>query len=142
MAITPDDIIGTWHLVDTYTENADGSRTPNQGPSPKGILIYTADGSMAAITRSAVRDFPSTPEANDADRARMFDTYLSYAGRWSLDGDTVTHHTEHALDENWVGTDRKRTIDHQGDRMVLKGLAGDGVSMATIVWECAPSDGS
>ncbi|MEK9902115.1 MAG: lipocalin-like domain-containing protein, partial [Rhodospirillaceae bacterium] len=68
----------------------------------------------------------------------MFDTYLNYAGRWSLDGNVVTHHIDHALDENFVGSARTREIEHQGDRMVLRGAGGDGASSATIVWERAP----
>lgn len=138
MSLTPADIIGAWYLVDTYREEPDGTRIQHQGPDPKGIIMYTADGHMSAITRWGTRDFPATADATDADKARMFDTYLNYAGRWSLDGNTVTHHIDHALNENFVGNDRKREIDHQGDRMVLKGVGGDGASTATIVWERPP----
>ena len=138
MALTSDDIIGAWHLVDTYRDDPDGTRVRHQGPEPTGIIMYTADGHMSAITRWGTRDFPPTAEATDADKARMFDTYLNYAGRWSLDGNVVTHHIDHALDENFVGSARTREIEHQGDRMVLRGAGGDGASSATIVWERAP----
>tara|TARA_R110002110_G_scaffold85816_2_gene223510 strand:+ start:98897 stop:99325 length:429 start_codon:yes stop_codon:yes gene_type:complete len=141
MPLKPEDIIGAWNLVDTYRDDADGSRVKHQGPEPMGIIMYTADGHMSAITRWGTRDFPATTDATDADKARMFDTYLNYAGRWSLDGDTVTHHIEHAVNENFVGKDRKRVIDHQGDRMVLKGEGGDGTSTATIIWERAKPTG-
>jgi hypothetical protein len=137
MSVRPEDIIGAWHLVDTYTDNPDGTRVQHQGPAPMGIIMYTADGYMSAITRWGTRPFPAQ-NASDADKARMFDTYLSYAGRWSLDGNKVIHHTEHALNENWVGMDRPREIDFQGDRMVLNGPAGDGVSQATIIWQREP----
>ena len=140
MTIKPEDIIGAWNLVDTVRENPDGTTTQHQGADPMGIIMYTADGHMSAITRAGSRPFPATPDA--ADKARMFDSYLSYAGRWSLDGNTVTHHIEHALNENLVGKDRKRVIDHQGDRMVLQGKGGDGTSTATIIWERPKSAGS
>ncbi|MBT4906647.1 MAG: hypothetical protein HON62_07175 [Rhodospirillaceae bacterium] len=136
MPLKPEDIIGAWNLVDTFRENPDGTRTQHQGADPMGIIMYTADGHMSAITRARSRPFPA--DATDADKARMFDSYLSYAGRWSLDGDTVTHHVEHALNENLVGKDCKRVIDHQGDRMVLQGeggAGGEGSSIATIIWE-------
>jgi hypothetical protein len=138
MALKPEDIIGAWNLVDTFRDNPDGTRTQHQGADPMGIIMYTADGHMSAITRAGNRPFPATADATDVDKARMFDSYLSYAGRWSLDGNTVTHHVEHALNENLVGRDRKRVIDHQGDRMVLQGeggAGGDGTSIATIIWE-------
>ena len=135
MPLKPEDIIGAWNLVDTFRENPDGTRTQHQGADPMGIIMYTADGHMSAITRWGTREFPGTSDATDADKARMFDTYLNYAGRWSLNGNIVTHHIAHALNENFVGDDRTREIEHQGDRMVLKGKGGDGASTATIVWE-------
>lgn len=133
MSIQPEDLIGAWHLVDTWVDNADGTQTRHQGPTPKGIIMYTADGHMAAITRWSERPFPESG-ATDADKARMFDTYLSYAGRWSLDGNQVTHHTEHALNQNWVGLDRPRQIEKRGDKMYFTGPAGDGGN-ATIIWQ-------
>jgi len=135
MSIQPSDIIGTWHLVDNYVENPDGTRTPTRGPHPTGILMYTTDGYMNAITRWRDRDLG---EGNAADKERMFDTYQNYAGRWSLDGNTVTHHIDHALNPNFVGSSRDRKIDYQGDRMVYVGLGSDGVSKGTIVWQRAP----
>lgn len=137
MSIQPSDIIGAWHLVDTYILNPDGTHTLTQGPEPTGIVLYTADGYMNAITRWGTREFPAS-KANE-DKARMFDTYLSYAGRWTLDGNTVTHHIEHALDPNTHGLERKRDIEYQGDRMVYSGLAAsDGISKGIVVWQRAP----
>jgi len=132
MSLRPEDLIGAWHLVDNYVENPDGTRTPTRGPHPTGLIMYTADGYMSAITRWRDRDLG---DATAADKERMFDTYSNYAGRWSLEGNTVTHHIEHALNPNFVGNSRDRTIDHQGDRMVFSGLGSDGVSNAIIIWE-------
>jgi len=133
MSIQPEDLIGAWHLVDTWVDNADGTQTRHQGPTPKGIIMYTADGHMSAITRWSERPFPQSG-VTDADKARMFDTYLSYAGRWSLDGNQVTHHIEHALNDTWVGLDRPRQIEKRGDHMYFTGPAGDG-GHATIIWQ-------
>lgn len=135
MPLRPDDIIGAWHLVDTYIENPDGTRTPTQGPDPRGIIMYTPDGWMSAITRWGDRQLGA---GSDADKARMFDTYLNYAGRWSLEGDTVTHHIDHALHPDWIGASRDRRIDHQGTRMVFSGYGSDGKSNAVIIWQKDP----
>jgi hypothetical protein len=131
-----DDMIGAWTLEGTFVEDADGKRTPTWGDNPKGIIIYTADGHMTAITRRGDRTLPASGSSAD-DKAAAFDTYLNYAGRWSLAGNVVTHHIQHALDPNWVGSDRDRTIDFQGDRMVFSGLAGDGKTNAIIIWRRA-----
>jgi len=133
MSLSRNDLVGVWTLEGTFTEDADGRRTPTWGDDPQGVIMYTADGYMTAITRRGDRALPAA-NAGAADKVAAFDSYLSYAGRWTLAGNVVTHHIEHALDPNWVGTSRDRTIDHQGDRMVFSGLAGDGRSNAVIVW--------
>jgi hypothetical protein len=135
MSLEPNDLIGAWELEGAYVEDADGNRTPTWGEDARGLIMYTADGYMSAITRRGDRSLPKPADA-DA-KAAAFDNYLNYAGRWTLSGNTVTHHIEHALDPNWVGTARDRTIEHQGDRMVFSGLAGDGKSNAVIIWRRA-----
>ena len=137
MSLSPDDLIGVWTLEGTYTQAEDGTRTPTWGDEPKGVIIYTADGWMTAITGRGDRTLP--PDADAEAKAAAFDTYLNYAGRWTLDGNVVTHHIELATDPNWVGSARNRTIDHQGDRMVFSGLAGDGKTNAVIIWRRAAS---
>ncbi|MDE0779804.1 MAG: lipocalin-like domain-containing protein [Alphaproteobacteria bacterium] len=134
MTLRPEDIIGAWQLVDTYIENPDGTRTQTQGDNPSGIIMYTADGHMSAITRRSDRELPADGGSAE-EKERMFNSYLNYAGRWSLEGNTVTHHIEHALDPNWIGSSRARNIDFQGDRMVYSGHAADGKSNAIIIWE-------
>ena len=133
MSLNREDLIGAWTLEGSYIENADGTRSPTWGDDPKGIIMYTADGYMTAITRRGDRTLPAG-EASADDKATAFDSYLNYAGRWTLSGNTVTHHIEHALDPNDVGRSRDRTIDHQGDRMVFSGLSGDGKRNAVIIW--------
>lgn len=135
MSLSPSDLIGVWTLEGSFTEDGEGRRTPTWGDDPKGLIIYTADGYMTAITRRGDRSLPANAGADD--KAAAFDSYLNYAGRWTLTGNTVTHHIEHALDPNWIGTARDWTIDHQGDRMVFSGLAGDGRTSAVIIWRRA-----
>ena len=76
---------------------------------------------------------------SDADKVAAFDSYMNYAGRWTLRDNVVTHQIEHATNPNWIGASRERTIDHQGDRMVLSGFFADGVTRAVIVWRRASS---
>jgi hypothetical protein len=133
MSLSREDLIGAWTLEGSYVEESDGSRTPTWGDDPKGVIMYTADGYMTAITRRGDRTLPAASASAD-DKAAAYDSYLNYAGRWTLAGNTVTHHIEHALDPNAVGTSRDRMIEHQGDRMVFSGLSGDGKRNAVIVW--------
>ena len=125
MSLSPDDLVGVWTLEQTYAEDDDGNRTPVLGENPQGRIMYTADGYMAAMTGRGDRQLPASG-ASEADKAAAFDSFMSYAGRWTLNDNVVTHQIEYATDPNWVGTARDRTIDHQGDRMVFSGLSGDG----------------
>ena len=58
MSLNRDDLIGVWTLEGTFSENVDGTRTPTLGPDPKGVIIYTADGYMTAITGRGDRSLP------------------------------------------------------------------------------------
>ena len=133
MSISPQDLIGVWTLEQSFTEDEAGNRTPAYDDNPRGRIMYTADGYMVAMTGAGARSFPAQ-DATDADKAAAFDSFMTYAGRWSLDGNVVSHHIEHATNPNWVGNTRTRTIEHQGDRMVFSGTAGDGVSRGVIIW--------
>ena len=136
MSFSPDDLVGAWTLEANYTEDDDGNRTPALGDDPQGRIMYTADGYMAAMTGRGDRQLPAAG-ASEADKAAAFDSYMNYAGRWTLRGNVVTHQIEHATNPNWIGSARDRTIDHQGDRMVFTGLAADGVTRGVIIWRRA-----
>ncbi len=136
MSLSRDDLVGVWTLEATYTEDDDGNRTPVLGENPQGRIMYTADGYMTAMTGRGDRQLPASG-ASEADKAAAFDSFMSYAGRWTLNDKVVTHQIEFATNPNWVGTARDRSIDHQGDRMVFSGLSGDGVTRAVIIWRRA-----
>ena len=136
MSLSRDDLVGVWTLEATYTEDDDGNRTPVLGENPQGRIMYTADGYMTAMTGRGDRELPASG-ASEADKAAAFDSFMSYAGRWTLNDKVVTHQIEYATNPNWVGTARDRSIDHQGDRMVFSGLSGDGVTRAVIIWRRA-----
>jgi len=136
MRLNPDDLVGVWTLEATFTEDAQGNRTPALGDSPQGRIMYTADGYMVAMTGRGARTLPAAG-ASDADKAAAFDSFMTYSGRWTLAGNVVSHEIEYATDPNWVGTVRERSIDHEGDRMVFSGLAADGVTRGLIIWRRA-----
>ena len=136
MSFSGDDLVGVWTLEDTYAEDDDGNRTPALGDNPQGRIMYTSDGYMTAMTGRGDRQLPATG-ASEADKAAAFDSYMNYAGRWTLRDNVVTHQIEYATNPNWIGTTRERSIDHQGDRMVFSGLAADGVTRGIIIWRRA-----
>ena len=48
------------------------------------------------------------------------ETYISYSGRYDLDGDKIKHHVEVCLFPNWVGKDQVRIFDLRGDTLALR----------------------
>lgn len=134
MALGNDDLVGGWTLEEMYAEADDGTRTHPMGRDAGGMIMYTPDGYMSAITHFSDR-FLTADRPSDEERSEAFNTYFNYAGTWEIDGDTVTHTIRHALDPNMVGVSLSRQVEHEGARMVFTGMGPDGVTKNVIVWK-------
>jgi hypothetical protein len=134
MSLSPTDLHGAWVLDDWFVESEDGSRTAPFGRDARGAIMYTEDGYMTAIVSAAERFLPADSPADDQ-KAAAFSTYFNYAGRWTIDGDAVTHRVELALDPNLVGVEMTRAVEHQGNRMVFSGTMADGKTKNVIIWK-------
>jgi lipocalin-like protein len=117
-------LVGTWRLVSFVGYGADGRETTDFGPTPRGCLMYDEGGRMSVhITHSERRPFTSgdpfrgTPE----ELAAAFDGYFGYFGTYTVGegAGTVTHHIEGASHPDFVGTDQRRFVTRQGQRLVL-----------------------
>jgi hypothetical protein len=136
--------VGTWTLVSATAtdENGQGARTP-YGKNPTGMLIYNADGSMSIVISNQGRKPLSVAdrEAAPADeRAQAFASFLAYSGHYKVAGDKVTHHIEVSSVQNWVGTDLVRTLQVNGDRLVLKtppSRLGGRLQLVELTWQRA-----
>ena len=115
-------LVGTWKLESATITTDKGDVRNSWGDHPVGFLTYTEDGRMSAILTVndrkllSVSDFISAP-ANE--RADAFATMTAYAGRYNITGTEVIHHVEAASMPNDVGTDLKRLVKLDGDRLVL-----------------------
>ena len=112
-------LVGTWKLVSASSATRAGERceTP-YGPSPAGFLTYTDDGRVTALISYDGRK-PLSVGAGSEEQAEAFKTFLAYAGRFSLDGDEVTHYIEVSSIQNYVGKELVRTVRFQGDQITL-----------------------
>jgi hypothetical protein len=114
-------LVGTWRLVD-WTASIDGVQTRPFGGRAEGLLTYTEDGWMWATLQRAGRDPLGTgtlAAATAEQRASAAAGFLSYAGRYTVDGDRVRHHVEVSLFPDWVGDDQERLIDWIDGDLVL-----------------------
>ena len=117
-----DSIIGTWKLVSALLTTLGGGARKLLGENPNGFLSYTSDGRMTAILASSGRQPLSVADpvtAPATERAEAFASFTAYAGRYTFDGDRLTHHVEVSLFQNWAGTDQIRFAKLQGRRLTL-----------------------
>ena len=111
-----DQIVGTWNFVVAEVTAPDGRKSFPFGETPKGILIFTADGRFAQIhvagelPRIASNNrMTGTPEEYAAIMRRS----LSVFGSYTVDeaGRTVTYNIVSASFPNWEGETQTRAID-------------------------------
>lgn len=113
------DLTGRWELV-TFAQNYDdGRQVLPMGEAPQGIIQYTADGFMSCqISRANRAPFTTGGQwnASDAEKAGAYNSMMSYAGRYDVEGNTVTHYVDLSLFPNWIGGQQKRSfsLDEQG----------------------------
>lgn len=104
---------GAWTLVRYWTAYDGGDRLYPLGEDAVGFILYTTDGYMtgtmqrAGSPRFAIAD---RLQASTAEKARAFDDYVTYAGRWRTDGRRVWHRIEASLLPNWIGEEQEREI--------------------------------
>lgn len=106
-------LVGRWELV-TFEQNYDdGRRVFPMGESPQGIIQYTEDGYMSCmISRANRQNFITGGQwnASDAEKAQAYNSMMSYAGRYQVENNTVTHFVDLSLFPNWIGGEQKRVF--------------------------------
>ncbi|MGL5064228.1 MAG: lipocalin-like domain-containing protein [Microcoleus sp.] len=142
-------LVGTWKLIGASAIDPNGSvESEPYGANPNGYITYTRDGHMMVMFSRSDRlslskdvRSPFSQEMRSipiAELARAFITFNAYAGRYTLSGNTVTHHVEVASIPNRIGTDLVRTFTLSGDRIVLKTppTIADGIpKVFELVWQ-------
>ena len=138
-----DSIVGTWRLVSWIEEETESKAVhKNFGDNPLGVLTYTSDGRMMTIFADPSRKPPAAPKPTNAEAAQLYVTMVAYAGRYTLEGEKITHHIDISWNQAWNGTDQWRYIELKNDRLALK--TPPFVSpflnkeiVASVIWERA-----
>ncbi|MGD0132168.1 MAG: lipocalin-like domain-containing protein [Bryobacteraceae bacterium] len=113
-------LVGTWKLVSASTTTSTGERSETPyGLDPVGFLTYTDDGRITAMISHSARKALFSGGGSLEEQAEAFKTFFGYAGRYTVNGDKVTHHVEISSIENYVGRDLVRNVKFQGDRITL-----------------------
>ncbi|MBA2400429.1 MAG: lipocalin-like domain-containing protein [Bradyrhizobium sp.] len=111
-----DQIVGTWNFVVAEVTAPDGKKSFPFGETPKGILIFAADGRFAQI--HVAGDVPKIASNNrltgtPEEYADIMRRSLSVFGTYAVDEDkkTVTYNIVSSSFPNWQGEAQTRTID-------------------------------
>lgn len=141
MATNP--LIGTWRLISYEARTGDGAVSYPLGKNPSGFILYSEDGYMSVTMMSANRtNYASsdlragTPE----EKLAAAETYLSYSGKYTFEGDRVLHHVEVSFFPNRVGTTQVRHLTLSGNTVTLRTpamLISGEQQTAELVWQRA-----
>jgi hypothetical protein len=141
-ALDVEKLYGTWKLL-SFTQRlvATGETVDAFGQSPSGFLSYSRDGRMNGILVKDKRPkLADMAQATTEDKAQLFSSMYAYAGTFTVDGNTVTHHVDISWNEDWTGTNQVRNVRLEGDKLHIStnpqsnGIDGK-VVVAELVWE-------
>lgn len=134
-------LLGSWRLVTMETRFNDGRVRYPYGREAVGYILYTPEGWMSATIMAGGR----APFGIDygrgegtSEKAAAFEGYLSYAGRYTFQGDRVIHHVEASLIPDWVGIDLLRLAAFHEDQLHLSTeptTRGETTRTTVIIWE-------
>jgi hypothetical protein len=134
-------LVGTWRLVSFHLRTLDGQLTYPYGPDAVGYYIFSESGYMSvALMPSSRRKFVvgdimgGSPE----EKVAAAETYISYSGKYEIQGDKLVVHPEVSFFPNWVGVDQVRIWALEGNRLTLSTpplLIRGAQQTAHLVWE-------
>ncbi len=134
-----EDFIGTWRLASVETRKEDGSL--HRRGSRTGYIIYSADGYMSvAFMKEGRSEFASGDIRGGTvdEKVEALNGYISYSGRYNVEGDSVFHNIEVSLFPNWIGDRQERFYEFDGKQLTLSTplqLVG-GVQLSShLVWK-------
>jgi hypothetical protein len=131
-------LTGTWRL-ERWEIVYDDGRPPEcpLGEDAEGFLIYTADGYVSASLARARR--PPLDQSDDSAKARAFDAYFGYAGRYVVRDGAIVHRIAIAPNPALTGVETLRHARLEGDRLTLSGpdFAAASPRSHRIVWRRA-----
>jgi hypothetical protein len=118
-------IVGTWVLAGADKLLPNGTRVPDYGPNPHGLVVFTADGYYSVqIYRAEQVKFSSgdklkgTPEEY---RNASLSSSVHF-GRYSVDAakGTITFHVDRSSFPNWDDSVQVRSYEIKGDELSWK----------------------
>jgi len=129
MATIDGRIVGTWRLKSTKGHDDAGNiLSPPYGPIPMGLVVFAADGRMMAVLCDGRAALPPN-------EPRQF---MSYAGNYTFDGETLSTRVDASSDASRIGGDQVRSVRFENGDLVLtppRRLYAGIMQHQELVWE-------
>ena len=129
MATIDGRIVGTWRLKSTKGHDDAGNiLSPPYGPIPMGLVVFAADGRMMAVLCDGRAALPPN-------EPRQF---MSYAGNYTFDGETLSTRVDASSDASRIGGDQVRSVRFENGDLVLappRRLYAGVMQHQELVWE-------
>jgi lipocalin-like protein len=134
-------IVGVWRLISFETDRAGDPVRHPFGRDALGLLVYTAAGYMSGQLMRPDRPrfgAATITAGSDAALRAAASGYVAYAGTYDVDehARVVTHHVTMSLFPDLVGTDQRRLVELDGDRLALRTPPENG-RVSTLRWQRA-----
>lgn len=136
------DIQGRWEILAWEQLYDDGRVVHPMGVELEGFIEYGPHGMFCVVAKKGREPFSSGGQwsASDAEKATAYGSYLTYAGGYEVQGDTVLHHVRHSLFPNWEGGSQRRVAQLDGDKLALSARLEEGTPearTARLLWRRA-----
>ncbi|RCJ24929.1 hypothetical protein A6S26_17135 [Nostoc sp. ATCC 43529] len=135
-------LVGTWKLISWETKTSEGIILYPFGKNVIGYLSYTDKGYMSAmIMRNDCLSITISSEEFMKARTTLLKpllllfkwqelktlfkylqvatNYISYSGKYEIQGNKVLHHVEISFLPDWIGTTIERTFEITGEKLLL-----------------------
>jgi hypothetical protein len=113
--------LGTWILLSMETEDLETNEKHDLlGVHPGGYLTYGADCRMSIILVKESRQRPAALVATDPESVELYRGLMAYAGSYTVDGNTITHHIEASWNQSWAGTTEIGQFNIDGKSLYLR----------------------
>ena len=97
-------LVGNWQLVAYQTILDNEPPKDLYGARPKGVLILTREGRMAAMVTAENRKAGTS----DAERAELHKSMIAYSGKYRVEGKDFVTTVDISWHEAWNGTEQRR----------------------------------
>ncbi len=139
-SLTKEDLKGRWSICSWVQEYDDGRKIFPMGEAVTGFIQYGQQHMSCLIARQDRPPFKTGGQwnAEAQEKAAAYESFLSYSGTYSVDGNQIVHKVAASLFPNWVGGEQRRTARMQDGRLHLEARLEEGTPearTAVLVWE-------